>query len=979
MKIEMLHIYGYGRLENREYTLSQLSVLYGENEAGKSTIRSFIKSVLFGFPTRGQYRYEPRTGGRYGGALTLQTNQYGRIKIERLPKTAVGEVTIYLEDGTRGGEELLEAILQGMDSTLFDSIFSFDVHGLQNIHTVSREELGSYLFSAGAIGTDAILQLEKKLDSGMEALFKPNGRKPLVNAALQEASKLKEELERWQHKLDTYKDWASKKRSSEEQLTELQLEQEQLRLAIRDYETMTTLQPLQLEKKKYESFLSSVAASSFPVNGINRYERLMEEWKAIRLRLQTLRKKIEDTEQTIESFSTRQHILEQEAVVEACRLGYMSYETAKRDVLSLQTELARLEEEKQELRTSIGFSGDALLFHASLSAKEGVMEAAQAFKRLTEQKQQLDEQFAAAKELLEQLEEQVRYVAGSLLSATERMQCEKLLENEAFTEAAASTHMLHLLKEKQGRQAEEELIRRKKRNVLFYSLLSVNSIVLAASLFLNVKLVLFACLFAFVCIVLFFTVGSNKQQSLALELEKDLAALQGMGRSEETIQAKHRLHMDDERKQQLEREQFKLQQAERAYERIVSQYEEWEKNMYVLQKEVQAWKEKTGLPSALPAAQLIPAFERLEKLQQGERETIKRKERIGLLEGETKTFEEKMRGLQDIFAVRDENSAALLYGMSEILKEEKQKVQQHQQLKQQIVQWEIEIQELQLIDSKLEQERDTLWSSADAQTEEQFLMRGQKAEEAHEAQKQLSFLEVQIEVLRTRLVNPSIADIGEDCAALLQEAVKKQQRLHEMQQQLQHEAATCTAEMTALENGSTYRDIVHEWEAKRSQLRELVKKWSAYAVAKAALQNTTARYYKERLPLILKKAERYFTYVTNGQYTRLLTPSAEQALQVERKDGQRFFCHELSQATTEQVYLSLRLALACAYDMQESYPLIIDDSFVHFDAVRTKQTIELIKEIVRERQVIVFTCHPHLLSHFSGDTVIVLKNGAEPA
>ncbi|GAA3330094.1 hypothetical protein GCM10020331_081240 [Ectobacillus funiculus] len=45
----------------------------------------------------------------------------------------------------------------------------------------------------------------------MEALFKPNGRKPLVNAALQEASKLKEELERWQHKLDTYKDWASKK------------------------------------------------------------------------------------------------------------------------------------------------------------------------------------------------------------------------------------------------------------------------------------------------------------------------------------------------------------------------------------------------------------------------------------------------------------------------------------------------------------------------------------------------------------------------------------------------------------------------------------------------------------------------------------------------------------------------------------------------------------------------------------------------
>lgn len=979
MRIEALHIYGYGKLEDREYTLSQLSVLYGENEAGKSTIRSFIKSVLFGFPTRGQYRYEPRTGGRYGGALTLQTNQHGRIKVERLPKTAAGEVTVYLEDGTRGGEELLGAILQGMSSALFDSIFSFDVHGLQNIHTVSREELGSYLFSAGAIGTDAIVQLEKKLDSGMEALFKPNGRKPLVNAALQEATKLKEELERWQQKLDTYKNWASKKRSSEERLTELQLQQEQLRLVIRDYETMTTLQPLLLGKKKYESFLSSVAASSFPVNGIKRYERLMEEWKAIRLRLQTLRKKIEDAEQTIQSFSVRQHILAQEAVVEACRLSYMSYEAAKRDILSLQTELVRLEEEKQELRTSIGFSGNALFFQASLSAKEAVMEAAQAFKRLTERKQQLDERFAAAKELLEQQEEQVGYAEALLLSTAERMKYEKLLENEAFTEAAASTHMLHLLKEKKGRHAEEERIRQKKRNILFYSFLSVNSIVLAASVFLNAKLLLLVCLFVFVCIVLFFTVGNNKQQSLVAELEKELAALQGRERSEEAMQARHMLHTDYERRQQLEREQFKLQQAERAYERIVSQYEEWEKNMYVLQKEVQAWKEKNGLPLSLPAAQLIPAFERLEKLQQRERETIKRRERIGLLEEETKTFEEKLQELRHIFAMRDENSAALLHEMSERLKEEKQKVQQHQQLKQQILQWEVETQELQLMYSQLEKERDTLWKAADAQTEEQFLMRGQEAEEAREAQKQLSFLEAQIKPLRTRLINPSLADIEEDFAGLLQEAVQKQQRLHEVQQQLQHETARCTAEMTALENGSTYRDIVHEWEAKRSQLRELVKKWSAYAVARAALQNTTERYYKERLPRILEQAEQYFTYVTNGQYTRLLAPSAEQALQVERKDGQRFFCHELSQATTEQVYLSLRLALACAYDVQESYPLIIDDSFVHFDAARTKQTVELIKKIAGERQVLLFTCHPHLLSHFSEDTVMALKNGTETA
>ncbi|GAA3330084.1 hypothetical protein GCM10020331_081190 [Ectobacillus funiculus] len=56
------------------------------------------------------------------------------------------------------------------------------------------------------------------------------------------------------------------------------------------------------------------------------------------------------------------------------------------------------------------------------------------------------------------------------------------------------------------------------------------------------------------------------------------------------------------------------------------------------------------------------------------------------------------------------------------------------------MQWEIEIQELQIIDSKLEQERDTLWSSADAQTEEQFVIRGQKKLRRHmKHKKQLSF------------------------------------------------------------------------------------------------------------------------------------------------------------------------------------------------------------------------------------------------
>ncbi|MDJ1632018.1 AAA family ATPase [Bacillus velezensis] len=52
MKITAMHIYQYGKFSDRSFQLSDspVQVIYGLNEAGKTTLMSFIKSVLFGFP-----------------------------------------------------------------------------------------------------------------------------------------------------------------------------------------------------------------------------------------------------------------------------------------------------------------------------------------------------------------------------------------------------------------------------------------------------------------------------------------------------------------------------------------------------------------------------------------------------------------------------------------------------------------------------------------------------------------------------------------------------------------------------------------------------------------------------------------------------------------------------------------------------------------------------------------------------------------
>ena len=61
-----------------------------------------------------------------------------------------------------------------------------------------------------------------------------------------------------------------------------------------------------------------------------------------------------------------------------------------------------------------------------------------------------------------------------------------------------------------------------------------------------------------------------------------------------------------------------------------------------------------------------------------------------------------------------------------------------------------------------------------------------------------------------------------------------------------------------------------------------------------------------------------------------------------------------SDGTMDQLYLALRLAVA--EELIPDVPLVLDDAFVRFDDIRLKAALEILKEIARDKQVILFTC-----------------------
>ena len=116
MIIKELNLSGFGKFKNKRIELKKgLNIIYGENEAGKSTIHNFINGMFYGFLKPYVKRtiyldehemYKPWSGNRYSGNIKFETDGIEYI-IER-EFTRSQETTKVLLEKT--GEDITDQI-----------------------------------------------------------------------------------------------------------------------------------------------------------------------------------------------------------------------------------------------------------------------------------------------------------------------------------------------------------------------------------------------------------------------------------------------------------------------------------------------------------------------------------------------------------------------------------------------------------------------------------------------------------------------------------------------------------------------------------------------------------------------------------------------------------------------------------------------------------------------------------------------------
>jgi uncharacterized protein YhaN len=272
MIIRGWHIDGFGVFRDRrtEGLGHGLTVLHGPNEAGKSTLLAFIRGVLFGFPDKRSKRkeplYPPLHGGAHGGRLFLEHD--GRAyTVARSASSRQAQPTITDDSGTRLPEGELTRLLGGADRTLFQTIFGFSLWELQELSTLTAENVRDRIFSGAVAGAGrSARQAAEALGKQATALYRPDGRHKAnrVHELLQEMRRVDGELEAARAAARAYPDKLEAERRAHADVDALRAEIDRTRARKAELDRLVRLWETWCEREAALAQLETATGRRFP-------------------------------------------------------------------------------------------------------------------------------------------------------------------------------------------------------------------------------------------------------------------------------------------------------------------------------------------------------------------------------------------------------------------------------------------------------------------------------------------------------------------------------------------------------------------------------------------------------------------------------------------------------------------------------------------------------------------------------------------
>ena len=381
MRIDQIYVDGYGVFH--EFSLDDLSpastVILGPNESGKTTLLSFIRTMLFGFLDKrsAENLYEPLSGGRHGGRLGLVDSRNGRFVVERYAGPKGGHLTLTLPDGSAGGTNDLAVLLGHTSRDLFRNVFAFSLAELQDFETLGSDDVRARIYGAGiGAGRLGLPEIEKKIDDDRGNLYKRSGSIQSIAGLIRDADEARRRLRELGNQVEEHDQLRSdlerlnlEMKAKAEERQKANAERDHIGNLLRGWDDWTDL------RSAREQLMELPEVTVFPSEGITRLERSLQRQDDLRDRIEEIKNRIAGNQEELEQVDVNELVLEQSTEIAGLNRGLDKYESAKEDLPKRESEHeSALEDLKNGLRDlGPGWNEDRVgTFDTSVPAREGV-------------------------------------------------------------------------------------------------------------------------------------------------------------------------------------------------------------------------------------------------------------------------------------------------------------------------------------------------------------------------------------------------------------------------------------------------------------------------------------------------------------------------------------------------------------------------------------------------------------------------------
>ncbi len=325
MKIKDIQIDGFGVWsELSVHSMPDtMTVFYGPNEAGKTTLMHFLRTMFYGFTEHRRMRYLPPVyGGKPGGAIRV-TGPGGGYEICRRAQldqgSTNGQLTVTGSDGLSQGQHRLAMLLGQVDESIFTNVFAIGLRELQELSTLDDTAAADELYKLSS-GLDrvSLVDVTRQLKGARQLVVGATPDEGQMQRLMLQREKLRDEIDQLTGHGRRWSELAALRHTQSSELEDLKQRIGQWELEAKTFEVAIGVRPTWNKRIDIDQKIVALAArTDLPETAAERLAELTVQLAERNGKLGELRQQRRNLRDQARKLPLRRGILELAAKIEA--------------------------------------------------------------------------------------------------------------------------------------------------------------------------------------------------------------------------------------------------------------------------------------------------------------------------------------------------------------------------------------------------------------------------------------------------------------------------------------------------------------------------------------------------------------------------------------------------------------------------------------------------------------------------------------